>query len=128
MPDSRPQGRALESQELRFFEAVARLGDMNWVAEELNTVQSNVSTRIRALEEELGTALFQRHSKGVTLTGVGQHLLPFAVQLQHLSSDAERAVTADGEPQGLLLADGLETTAAIRLSRVLSIYASRYPK
>ena len=57
--------------ELRVFETVARHGNMNRAAEELNTVQSNVTTRIRNLEHELGVKLFERHSRGVELTSAG---------------------------------------------------------
>ena len=56
----------MDAADLRVFEAVARLGGMNRAAAELNTVQSNVTTRVRLLEEELGTPLFRRHSRGVT--------------------------------------------------------------
>jgi len=52
----------VDADDLRVFEAVARLGGMNRAAAELNTVQSNVTSRIRALEAELGTALFDRHA------------------------------------------------------------------
>ena len=58
----------MNAADLRVFEAVARLGGMNRAASELNTVQSNVTTRIRLLEDELGTPLFHRHSRGTTLT------------------------------------------------------------
>ena len=58
----------MDAADLRVFEAVARHGGMSRAAAELHTVQSNVTARIRQLEEELGTALFQRHSRGVTLT------------------------------------------------------------
>ena len=56
----------MDNADLRVFEAVARLGGMNRAAAELNTVQSNVTARIRRLEDELGTPLFDRHSRGVT--------------------------------------------------------------
>jgi DNA-binding transcriptional LysR family regulator len=44
----------MDAADLRFFEAVARLGGMHKAAQELNTVQSNVTGRIRFLEEQLG--------------------------------------------------------------------------
>ena len=47
----------MDVSDLKLFEAVARLGAMNRAAAALNTVQSNVTARIRALEEELGQAL-----------------------------------------------------------------------
>jgi hypothetical protein len=46
---------------LKVFEAVAWLGGMNRAEAELNTVQSNVTVRIRQLETELGVPLFRRH-------------------------------------------------------------------
>lgn len=58
----------MDAADLRVFEAVARLGGMSRAAEELHTVQSNVTTRVRKLEEQLGTSLFRRHARGVDLT------------------------------------------------------------
>jgi LysR family transcriptional regulator, cell division regulator len=43
----------MDAGTLKVFEAVARLGGMNRAAAELNTVQSNVTVRIRQLEAEL---------------------------------------------------------------------------
>lgn len=51
--------------DLRIFETVARLGGIGRAADELNTMQSNVTTRMRHLEEELGVPLLDRHSRGV---------------------------------------------------------------
>ncbi len=49
------------------FEAVARLGSLKAAAEELHLTPSAVSHQIRALEKELGLALFLRESRGVRL-------------------------------------------------------------
>lgn len=68
----------MDAAALRVFEAVARLDGMGRAAAELNTVQSNVTARIRQLERDQGLALFERHSRGVALTPAGQHLLPHA--------------------------------------------------
>jgi DNA-binding transcriptional LysR family regulator len=57
----------MDAADLRVFEAVARLGGMSRAAEELHTVQSNVTSHIRQLEERLGTPLFHRHAGGWTL-------------------------------------------------------------
>jgi DNA-binding transcriptional LysR family regulator len=61
----------MEYADLRVLEAVARHGSMNRAAAELHTVQSNVTARIRALEEQIATALFERHSRRVVLTAAG---------------------------------------------------------
>ena len=117
----------MDAADLRVFEAVARLGGMNRAAAELNTVQSNVTTRVRLLEESLGTTLFHRHSRGVTLTAAGQRLLPYANRVTSLLDDARRAATDDGTPGGALTIGSLETTAALRLSPLLAAYAAAYP-
>jgi LysR family transcriptional regulator, cell division regulator len=117
----------MELTDIRVFEAVARLGSMSRAANELNTVQSNVSSRIRALERELRTALFYRQGRGVTLTPAGARLLPYAERLRHVLADAHRAVTDSGQPSGKLLIGSLETTAAIRLPPVLESYVIAYP-
>ena len=118
----------MDAADLRVFEAVARLGGMNRAAAELNTVQSNVTTRVRLLEEELGTPLFQRHSRGVALTAAGRRLLPYATRVRQLLDEARRAARDDGRPKGPLTIGSLETTAALRLSPILSAYASSYPE
>jgi hypothetical protein len=58
-------GTHMDADDLRIVDAVARIGSMNRAAAELNMVQSNVTARIRLLEEELGVQLFVRHSRGV---------------------------------------------------------------
>ncbi|MGH7087649.1 MAG: LysR substrate-binding domain-containing protein [Stellaceae bacterium] len=118
----------MDVSDLRVFEAVARLGGMNRAAAELNTVQSNVTTRIRLLEEELGAPLFRRHNRGTNLTEAGGRLLPYALRLCRLLEEARRVVTDDGEPRGSLAVGSLETTAALRLSSHLATYAAAHPK
>lgn len=117
----------MESADLRVFEAVARLGGMNRAAAELNTVQSNVTARIRLLEDELGVPLFHRHSRGVSLTPAGQRLLPYAAQTGRLLAEARRAVVDDGTPKGSLTVGSLETTAAQRLPPILTAFADLHP-
>lgn len=117
----------MDASDLRFFEAVARLGGMNRAAAELNTVQSNVTARIRLLEEQLGVPLFHRHSRGVDLTPAGERLLPYAHRVARLLEEARRAAEDDGTPKGLLTLGSLETTAALRLSPILAGYAAMFP-
>ncbi|HKH00400.1 MAG TPA: LysR family transcriptional regulator, partial [Bradyrhizobium sp.] len=102
----------MDARDLKVFEAVARAKAMNSAAAELNTVQSNVTARIRALELDLGVTLFERSSRGVVLTKSGERLLPYAKKMESLLDDARRAAVDEGTPQGLLTIGSLETTAA----------------
>lgn len=118
----------MDASDLRVFEAVARLGGMSRAAVELNTVQSNVTARIRGLEEELGEPLFRRHSRGVEPTEAGRRLLPYAGRVAVLLAEAAAAVRDDGTPRGALAVGSLETTAALHLSPVLAGYARAFPE
>lgn len=117
----------MDSTGLGVFRAVARSGSMSRAAEELHTVQSNITRQVRQLEGELGTALFGRHSRGVELTDAGRRLLPYAEGIAHMLEDADRAVRDEGEPVGPLVIGSLETTAALRLPPILASYALAHP-
>jgi DNA-binding transcriptional LysR family regulator len=100
---------------------------MNRAAVELSTVQSNVTARIQALEADIGSILLERHSRGVSLTQAGQRLLPYADKVARLLDDARRAARDDGAPRGVLTIGSLETTAALRLTPLLTRYATDNP-
>jgi LysR family transcriptional regulator, cell division regulator len=117
----------MEMSDLLTFSAVARLGGITRAADELNTVQSNVTQRVKALEAEIGTALFERHSRGMTLTGAGRRLLPYAQRMAALSREAVLAARDDGEPKGPLSIGSMETTAAVRLPLLLAEFHRRFP-
>ncbi|SHN85482.1 LysR family transcriptional regulator [Bradyrhizobium erythrophlei] len=117
----------MELTDLVTFSAVARNGGITRAAEELNTVQSNVTQRVKTLEAEIGTALFERHSRGMTLTGAGRRLLPYAQRMAALSREAMLAARDDGEPKGPLSIGSMETTAAVRLPGLLADFHHRFP-
>jgi DNA-binding transcriptional LysR family regulator len=111
---------------LRIFTTVVRAGGVTRAAERLNRVQSNVTTRIRQLEGELGVALFVREGKRLHLAPAGQVLLGYADRLLALADEARTAVQ-DQQPRGLLRLGAMESTAAVRLPGPLSEYHRRYP-
>jgi DNA-binding transcriptional LysR family regulator len=117
----------MDTADLKVFQSVAGAGSMNKAALELNTVQSNVTARIKALEDEVGFELFERTNRGVTLTAAGRRLLPYATRAARLLDDARRAVADDGTPSGALAIGSLDTTAALHLSPVLAGYVAAYP-
>jgi DNA-binding transcriptional LysR family regulator len=93
--------RTIELDTLQIFKAVVDFGGVTRAAAQLHRVPSNVTTRLKQLEEGLGTKLFHRHSRKLLLSSEGHLLLAYAEQLLRLSSEAELALRS-GKPRGKL--------------------------
>lgn len=105
----------MELLSLRTFQAVVEEGGINSASVKLNTVQSNVTTRIKRLEEELGTTLFYRKGRGLELAPSGYVLLDYTRKLLHLESQARAAVRQVGEQTGELRIGSMESFTALHL-------------
>ena len=116
----------MDLSDLRIFLAVVREGGVTRAAERLHRVQSNVTTRIRQLEEDLGVALFIREGKRLHLAPQGQVLLGYASRLLALA-DETRDALQDAKPRGTFRLGAMESTAAVRLPGLLSQYHRRHP-
>lgn len=117
----------MELTDLKIFLCIAEEGSISRAAERLDYVQSNVTARLRKLEEELGTALFRRFSKGVALTEKGAVFREYALQIVTLSEEASRAVRDSDEPGGPLVIGVVETATCGRFMQMLSEFQLRYP-
>jgi DNA-binding transcriptional LysR family regulator len=113
--------------ELQIFKTVAEQGGITKAAAALHRVQSNVTTRVKQLEERLGTKLFHRQGRKLVLSSEGKVLLAYADRLLRLSSEAHAALKGHG-PHGLFKLGTLESTAATRLPPVLARYHRGYPQ
>ena len=112
---------------LEIFKAVVEEGGITKAATRLNRVPSNVTTRVKQLEERLGTKLFRRGNRRLVLSTEGKRLLGYADRLLLLSREAEAALRS-GPPAGAFQLGALESTAATRLPPILSRYHRRYPE
>lgn len=65
------RARRLDPEALKTFMEVARQGSFSAAAERLNKTPAAISYRIRALEDNMGTPLFERTTRSVTLTPAG---------------------------------------------------------
>jgi DNA-binding transcriptional LysR family regulator len=117
----------MDLSDLRIFAMVVREGGVTRAAEKLNRVQSNVTTRIRQLEEDLDVALFIREGKRLHLAPAGQALLGYAERLLALADEA-RASVRDSRPRGMFRLGAMESTAAVRLPKALNEYHRRHPE
>jgi DNA-binding transcriptional LysR family regulator len=112
---------------LHIFKTVAEAGGITKAAARLHRVQSNITTRVKQLEERLGTRLFHRQKRRLVLSAEGKTLLEYAERLLRLSAEAEAALR-NHAPRGTLRIGALESTAATRLPPLLSRYHLAYPE
>ena len=117
----------MDLSDLHIFRSVVREGGITRAAEKLNRVQSNITTRVRQLEEDLGVELFIREGKRMQPSPAGKLLLDYADRLLDLAVEARNAIH-DAAPRGLLRLGSMESTAAMRLPGPLHEFHSRYPE
>jgi LysR family transcriptional regulator, cell division regulator len=119
----------VDIKDLIVFKEVAEEGNISRAARNLNYVQSNVTMRIKQLEDELGAPLFYRNGKGVALNANGEILLTYAKQIMYLIEQSIKSVQSNAlKPMGTLKIGSTESTAAIRLPPILAAYYATYPE
>ena len=113
--------RIIDLESLAIFRTVVEEGGVIRAAQKLHRVPSNVTTRIRQLEEYLGVRLFRREGRTLALSAEGQTLLNYSVRLLRLADEAVNELRT-GKPQGMFRLGSLESTAGSRLAPILSRY------
>lgn len=94
--------RRMETRQLEYFVAVAEELNFTRAAARVFAVQSTVSAGIRALESELGTLLFERSTKSVSLSPAGETLLPEARLALEAVDRVRGAASGSGAIRGRL--------------------------
>ena len=117
----------MDLTQLEMFNAVAETGSITQAAQRVHRVPSNLTTRIRQLEADLGVELFIRENQRLRLSPAGHNFLRYSQQILSLVDEA-RMVVAGDEPQGLFSLGALESTAAVRIPETLARYNQRYPR
>ena len=118
----------MEVRQLQIFRVLAEELNFTRTAERVHTVQSNVTTQIKALEEELGVPLFDRLGRKVALTDAGRRFQPFAARALEAMEHGLRALKAGSEPSGLLRIGAPESVLTYRLPKVIRAFRKRFPQ
>jgi DNA-binding transcriptional LysR family regulator len=114
----------LDLRKVRYFATVAELLHFGRAAERLHIAQPVLSRQIKALEKDLGAALFERDSHGVTLTPAGRQLLDDAGSLLAAADATRRRVRRTARGPGRLVVGfraGVVVTPAVR------VFAAAHP-
>jgi DNA-binding transcriptional LysR family regulator len=118
----------MDFNRLRSFAAVAEAGHLTRAAEKLHISQPALSAQIKALEDELDLALFERTSTGMTLTAAGKRLLAEADKILAASQTFEAEARAlKGGVSGKARVGTLSDPAFIRLGEFMAAALERYP-
>lgn len=119
----------MELYQLRTFLAIARTGNLTRAAGDLAASQPAVSAQLKALEEELGVALFTRTARGMELTPAGAALRPKAEEVQVRAAEL---LALAGALSGRVIGTariGLNTDARVlRLTELVDAAAARAPQ
>ena len=82
----------MEAEQLRIFLAVAEHGSFTAAAKALFVSHSTTSRAVAALERELGTPLFLRQGRSVSLTQAGETLMPEAERILAMMEESKEKV------------------------------------
>ena len=116
----------LSSDLLRTFLAVAETGSVTDGAARIYRSQSAASLQIRKLEDMLGQPVFDRHGRGVVLTGAGERLLPVARNVTRKLDATLRDLTSD-DLHGKLRLGIPDDQSKDTLSRIVGEFAQSHP-
>lgn len=118
----------MNTNDFKIFEAVAAHGSFTKAAEAMFTVQSNVTARIKSLEDEFAVSLFTRTSRKVELTAAGETLMHYFKQIGQLIEEAKRELSQSNQLIGHLKIGCLETTMALKAPDIINQFNETYPE
>jgi LysR family transcriptional regulator, transcriptional activator of the cysJI operon len=119
----------LENFRLKVFRTVAEHLNFRKAAEHLFLTQPAITLQIKALEDDLGTRLFDRAGNHVSLTPQGSLLLTYAKKIAVLVSQAGQQLGAqDGKVSGELSLGVSTTIAQYVLPRLLGAFLAEHPR
>lgn len=118
----------MEIRQVQSFVHVAKLGSFSRAAETMGYSQSAITVQIRLLEEELGTKLFDRMGKKVSLTPQGKRFLEHANRILYEMNRTIMAMNEDRELENPLYIGTIESLCTAKFPRILSQFHTLYPK
>lgn len=111
---------------LNTFLVLSKIKNFTKTAEYLHYAQSNVTTQIKQLEEELNVKLFERIGKNVIITAEGERLIPYAGKMLALSSEIKDIYTAPLNQKRIVIGAS-ESLSIYKLPNILKEYRKKYP-
>lgn len=117
----------MEINDLKIFQTVAYEKSISKAALKLGYAQSNITMRIKLLENTLNTTLFIRNNKGTTITGDGKKLLKYADKILELFDEINDEFLSDFTPATIKIG-ATQTVSASILPKLFSLFHAENPK
>jgi DNA-binding transcriptional LysR family regulator len=115
-------------QQLKAFSTIAATGSLGRAAAAMNLTQPALSRTVRRLEDQVGAPLFERHSKGMSLTDIGHALLPHATLLGREAEIAREEIDAmRGLAKGTIRVGAVGSIACLVLPLAIGRVLKRWP-
>lgn len=119
----------MEIRDLQVFLSVATHLNYTRAAEEVNLSQPSVSVRMRQLERDLGSKLFEQLGKKIVLTEAGQLLVPYATRILASADDARHAIDElKGLERGTLRIGASTTPGMYVIPTTIARFKESYPQ
>ena len=118
----------MDVKNIATFLRVAELGSFTKAADEMNYVQSTVTTQIQQLEKELGSPLFDRTNRSVSLTSFGEAYLPLAQKMYQTAQEMYSLNVDARELTGTLRIGIVESLFYAGFLKLISLFRAQFPK
>ncbi|MEM7269808.1 MAG: LysR family transcriptional regulator [Pseudomonadota bacterium] len=120
---------ALNWDDLKYFLAIARSGSLRSGARSIDANHATISRRLAAMEEGVGSKLFDRTQSGLVLTQLGEDLFPYAERVEEEMTTASRLIVGrDAEPKGVVHLSMPHGIAMTSIMDDLTIFAETHPE
>lgn len=118
----------MDFKQLESFVTIAKVKSFSKAAEKLFLTQPTISNHIHNLEKELGTALFNRTNKNISLTNAGEILFKYAVSILNKRDHAFFSLNAyKGRIEGILEIASSSIPEQYYLTDVMCAFSTQYP-
>jgi DNA-binding transcriptional LysR family regulator len=117
----------MQTNDLNLFITAAEYGSLTKAAAIHHTVQSNVSARIKSLEDEVGIKFFVRSTRHIELTKEGERFLKLAKGITSSIDEFKLSVTGKNTYQRVMKIGCIQTTAALRAPEIFRNFSQQYP-
>ncbi len=118
----------MDWDQMRVLLAIQREGSLRGAATQLNVNHATVARALRGAEEDLGTRLFDRSARGLSLTQPGEIILPHAEEIERQMLEVYRRLTGlDSDPSGTVRVSLPPSFGQTFLLPILADFTEEYP-